>query len=169
MEKQEFNTMEACAASALDFIDTVLLCMKEDGFKDDVIDDYRKYLLTIHDMHYNTDIGEQGENITNYLDEYKLSFLQEEGNKIEKQLIETGFAKCIGASFEPVNGHQGRVMDFEFNGNIKDLDEITLLDKLSKWVVSRDLGVNVDKYDDEEHRNMFSVTIWFLDIRREIM
>ena len=68
MEKQKFDVMDACAASALDFIDTVLFNMKEDGFEDDVIDRYKEYLLDAHEMHYNTDIGEQGENITEYLD-----------------------------------------------------------------------------------------------------
>lgn len=29
MKKQVFDVMDACAASALDFIDTVLFCMKE--------------------------------------------------------------------------------------------------------------------------------------------
>jgi len=69
MEKHEFDTMEACAASALDFIDTVLACMKQEGFGNYDIGNVKEYLLNAHEMHYNTDIGEQGENITKYLDE----------------------------------------------------------------------------------------------------
>lgn len=65
---EEHEIIEACAASALDFIDTVSLCMKEDGFADGLIEYFKEYLLSAHKTHYNTDIGEQGENLTNYLD-----------------------------------------------------------------------------------------------------
>lgn len=63
--------MKACAASALDFIDTLLFCMEEDGIEDSDIALYKEYLLNIHKMHYDTDIGEQGENITNYINSVK--------------------------------------------------------------------------------------------------
>lgn len=67
--KKEFDVMEACAASALDFIDTALSCAKNAEIDDDTINDFKAYLLDVHKMHYNTDIGEQGEHIEKYLDE----------------------------------------------------------------------------------------------------
>lgn len=74
---KKFDIMDACWASAKDFCDTLLACLendkiftKEDGSLDeDFRKEYKEYLDSVIEMHYNTDIGEQGENITKYLDE----------------------------------------------------------------------------------------------------
>lgn len=72
-----FNLMDACRASAEDFCDTLLACLENDGIftredgslDEDFRNEYKEYLDSILEMHYNTDIGKQGENITKFLDE----------------------------------------------------------------------------------------------------
>ena len=176
--KKDFDVMEACAASALDFIDTVMFCMKDDGFEDDVINDYKEYLLDAYKVHYDTDIGEQGENITKYLDECnsydkeafeeKLTLLQKEEHKIEKWLKKNGYTtdECIGAAFEPVEGRQGRCMDFEYNGNVDRLDVNRLATVIANNVIDDRFSVRVFVYDDEAgeaYKNLFCVEIWLDD------
>ena len=181
--KKEFDIMEACSASALDFINTVLFCMKEDGFEDDVINSYKEYLFAAHEMHYNTDIGEQCENIENYLDECnyydeedldeyvknideKLTLLQEEDEKIIKWLKENGYTdECIEAEFEPspINDNQGRAMDFKYKGNIEELDVEELAASIAENVIDERFSVRVFIYDEDDgeaYRDVFCVEIW---------
>lgn len=74
-----FDIMDACRASAEDFCETLLFWLEDDGIftkedgslNEDLKKEYKEYLDNILEMHYNTDIGEQGENITKYLDECK--------------------------------------------------------------------------------------------------
>lgn len=173
---KKFDIMDACKASALDFIDTVLLCMKEDKYTDDVIDSCKKYLLDVHEMHYDTDIGEQGENITEYMDDVdedfkeQMTLLQEQEHKIEKWLKENGYTKedCVWAGFVPIKGHQGRAMDFEYNGkNVDDLDVNELSAALAENVIDDRFYVRVSTYDvekvGEEYKNLFCVEVWFDD------
>lgn len=71
-----FDIMKACEASAKDFCETLLFCLEEDGIftKEDgsldenIKEDYKKYLDSVLEMHYNTDIGEQGENIVAFME-----------------------------------------------------------------------------------------------------
>ena len=179
-----FDIMDACEASAKDFCNTLLACLendkvftKEDGFLDeDYRKEYKEYLDRVLEMHYNTDIGEQGENITNYLDECgyydeeyfeeKLTLLQKEEHIIEKWLKENGYTTndCVGAGFEPIDGHQGRAMDFEYNGNIAQLDVDELADSIAENVIDDRFSVRVFVYDQEEYKdydNMFCVEIRF--------
>lgn len=175
-----FNIMDACKSSAKDFCDTLLFCLEEDGIftkedgslDEDFKKDYKEYLDDVLEMHYDTDIGEQGENIEKYLDECnyygeddfeeKLSLLQEEEYKIEKWLKENGYTneECIGAGFEPINGHQGRVMDFEYTKNIKDLNINKLATEISENVIDDRFSVRVSIYDEKEYKNIFCVELW---------
>ena len=175
-----FDIMDACEASAKDFCNTLLACLendkvftKEDGFLDeDYRKEYKEYLDRVLEIHYNTDIGEQGENITNYLDECgyydeeDLTLLQKEEHIIEKWLKENGYTTndCVGAGFEPIDGHQGRAMDFEYNGNIAQLDVDELADSIAENVIDDRFSVRVFVYDQEEYKdyeNMFCVEIRF--------
>lgn len=79
-----FDTiMEACKASAKDFCETLLFCLEEDGIftkKDGSLDEdykkeYKEYLDSVLEMHYNTDIGDQGENIVTFIEEKQLDLL----------------------------------------------------------------------------------------------
>lgn len=71
---ETFDVIDACAASAKDFCETLLFCLEEDDIftkEDGSLDenfkkDYKEYLDSVLEMHYNTDIGEQGENLVNY-------------------------------------------------------------------------------------------------------
>ena len=181
---KKFEIMDACKSSAKDFCETLLFCLEEDGVftKDDgSLDegfkkDYKEFLNSVLEMHYNTDIGEQGENITKYLDEcnyydeedfkYELTLLQEEEHKIGKWLKEYGYTTdeyCIGAGFEPINGHQGRAMDFECNGNVEDLDVDKLATAIAENVIDDRFSVRVFVYDEEcseAYENVFCVEIW---------
>ena len=181
---KKFEIMDACKSSAKDFCETLLFCLeddgvftKEDGFLDeDFKKDYKKFLDSVLEMHYNTDIGEQGENITKYLDECnyydeedfeeKLTLLQEEEHKIGKWLKENGYTAyeyCIGAGFEPVEGHQGRAIDFKYNKNIEDLDVDILATSIAENVIDDRFSVRVFAYDEEEgeaYKNLFCVEIW---------
>lgn len=178
--------MKACWASAKDFCETLLFCLeetgvftKEDGSLDeDFKKDYKEFLDNVLEMHYNTDIGEQGENIEKYLDECnyydeedfkeKLTLLLEEEYKITKWLKEAGYTTddCMGAGFEPVEGHQGRAMDFEYNGNIDEIDELDidrLATAIAENVIDDRFSVRVfvyDKEDGEAYENQFCVEIW---------
>lgn len=185
--------MDACKASAKDFCETLLFCLEDDGIftkedgslDEDFKKDYKEFLDYVLAMHYDTDIGEQGENITKYLDECgyydeedyddenfkeKLTLLQNEEHKIGKWLKEAGYTtdeNCIGACFGPINEHhQIRAMDFEYNGNIKDLDNLDI-DKLAKSiaenVIDDRFSVRVSIYDEEDgeaYKNLFCVEIW---------
>lgn len=180
---KKFDIMDACRASAKDFCDTLLACLENDGIftkEDGSLDEnlrkeYKEYLDGILEMHYNMDIGEQDINITNYLDECgyyddydfeeKLTLLQKEELKIEKWLKENGYTNedCIGAGFEPIEEHQGRAMDFEYNGNITQLDVDELADSIAENVIDDRFSVRVFVYDQEEYKdyeNMFCVEIW---------
>lgn len=179
---KKFDIMDACWASAKDFCDTLLACLendkiftKKDGSLDeDFRNEYKEYLDSVLEMHYNTDIGEQGENITKYLDECnyydedleeKLTLLQEEEHKIGKWLKENGYTTddCVGAGFEPINGHQGRSMDFEYNGNVEDLDVDKLATAIAENVIDDRFSVRVSTYNEEDgeaYKNLFCVEIW---------
>ena len=179
-----FDIMDACEASAKDFRNTLLACLENDGIftktngslNEDLRKEYKEYLDRVLEIHYNTDIGEQGENITNYLDECgyydeedfeeKLTLLQKEEHIIEKWLKENGYTTndCVGAGFEPIDGHQGRAMDFEYNGNIAQLDVDELADSIAENVIDDRFSVRVFVYDQEEYKdyeNMFCVEIRF--------
>ena len=176
--------MDACKSSAKDFCETLLFCLedagiftKEDGSLDeDFKKDYKEFLDYALEMHYNTDIGEQGENIEKYLEgcnyydeedfKDKLTLLQEEEHKIGKWLKEAGYAAdeyCIGAGFEPIEGHQGRAMDFKYNKNIEDLDIDKLATSIAENVIDDRFSVRVFVYDEkdgEAYKNLFCVEIW---------
>lgn len=82
---KKFDIMDACWASAKDFCESLLFCLEEDGLftkedgslDEDFKKDYKEFLDSVLEKHYNTDIGEQGENITKYLDE--CNYYDEEG------------------------------------------------------------------------------------------
>lgn len=96
--------------------------------------------------------------------EKQLTLLQEEGNKIEKWLKESNVAyECVGAGFEPIEGHQGRSMDFECIGNVEYLDVNALSESIAENVIDDRFYVRVSTYDDEdgeEYENLFCVEIW---------
>ena len=173
---KKFDIMDACWASAKDFCETLLFRLEHDGvftkedgsLDEDFKKDYKEFLDSVLEAHYNTDIGEQGENITKYLDECgyineeKLTLLQEEEHKIGKWLKENGYTTddCIGAGFEPIYNHQGRAIDFEYNGNIEDLDVDKLATVIADNVIDDRFSVRVSTYGEEEYRNTFCVEIW---------
>lgn len=98
--------------------------------------------------------------------EEKLTLLQEEEHKIGKWLKESGYTTdeyCIGAGFEPVEGHQGRAMDFEYNGDIEELDVDILATSIAENVIDDRFSVRVFVYDEEcgeAYKNLFCVEIW---------
>ena len=96
--------------------------------------------------------------------EKQLILLQEEGIKIEKWLKEVNVAdEYIGAAFEPINGHQGRALDFEYIGNVEYLDNIALATSIAENVIDDRFSVRVFIYneeDREEYKNLFCVEIW---------
>ena len=96
--------------------------------------------------------------------EKQLALLQEEGNKIEEWLKEAGVSgECMGAGFEPVDGHQGRAMDFEYNGCVEYLDTDALAASIAENVIDDRFCVRVSTYgeeDGEEHKNLFCVEVW---------
>ena len=185
---KKIEIMDACKSSAKDFCETLLFCLENDGvftkedgsLDEDFKKDYKKFLDSVLEMHYNTDIGEQGENITKYLDECnyydeedfkdKLTLLQEEEHKIGKWLKEAGYTAdeyCIGSSFGPINGnHQIRAMDFEYNGAIDELDVDKLATSIAENVIDDRFSVRVSVYDKEygeAYKNLFCVEIWLND------
>lgn len=89
-----------------------------------------------------------------------------EEHKIGKWLKEASYTtdeNCIGACFGPINEHhQIRAMDFEYNGNIKDLDIDRLAKSIAENVIDDRFSVRVSIYDEEDegHKNMFCVEIW---------
>lgn len=178
---KKFDIMDACKASAKDFCETLLFCLEDDEFftkedgslDEDFKKDYKEFLDSVLEMHYNTDIGEQGENIIKYLDECnyyekedfdgKLPLLQEEEHKIEKWLKEASYVnEYVGAGFEPIDGHQGRAMDFEYNGNVDELDVDKLATAIAENAIDDRFSVRVFVYDEEDegHKNMFCVEVW---------
>ena len=180
---KKFDIMDACYESAKDFCETLLFCLEEDGvftkedgsLDEDFKKDYKEFLDSVLEMHYNTDIGEQGENITKYLDECgyydvenfeeKLTLLQKEEHKIGKWLKEAGYTTdedCVGAGFEPFEECQGRAMDFEYNGDIKELDTKKLAASIAENVIDDRFSVRVFTYDEEDgeaYKNLFCVEI----------
>ena len=98
--------------------------------------------------------------------EEKLTLLQEEEHKIGKWLKESGYTTdeyCIGAGFEPIDGHQGRAMDFEYNGDIEELDVDILATSIAENVIDDRFSVRVSVYDEEDgeaYKNLFCVEIW---------
>lgn len=100
--------------------------------------------------------------------EKQLTLLQEAGDKIEKWLKEVGVSdEWIGAGFEPIEGHQGRSMDFEYKGNVKYLDVDALAADIAEKVIDDRFYVRVSTCDDEdvdecgeEYKNLFCVEIW---------
>jgi hypothetical protein len=180
----KFDIMDACKASAKDFCDTLLLCLEDDGIftkedgslDEDFKKEYKEYLDSVLEMHYNTDIGEQGENISKYLDtvndeaDFKVLFEQE--HNISEWLKENGYTDedCIGACFEPIDGHKGREMDFEYKGNIDDLDINKLSAAIAENVIDDRFSVRVSVYDEEDdeedgeaNKNLFCVEVWLDD------
>lgn len=95
--------------------------------------------------------------------EEKLTLLQEE-RKIERWLKEAGYTDgCIGAGFEPIDGHQGRAIDFEYNGNIDELDVDELATAIAENVIDDIFYVRVFIYDEEDgeaYKNLFCVEVW---------
>lgn len=95
--------------------------------------------------------------------EKQLTLLQEEVNKIEKWLKEAGVSdECIAAGFEPIDGHQGRAMDFEYKGNVEYLDTDALATSIAENAIDDRFYVRVFTYEDagEEYKNLFCVEIW---------
>lgn len=96
--------------------------------------------------------------------EKQLTLLQEEGLKVEKWLKEANVAdECIGVGFEPIDGHQGRSMDFKYNGNVEYLDVNALAASISENVIDDRFYVRVFTYgseDSEEYKNLFCVEVW---------
>ena len=108
---------------------------------------------------------EELEEIYNNIQVEDLTLLQEEEHKIEKWLKEAGYTKdeCIGAGFEQIEGHQGRVMDFEYNGDIEELDVEELAVSIAENVIDDRFYVRVSLYDEEDgeaYRDLFCVEIW---------
>lgn len=166
---ETFDIMDACKASAKDFCETLLFCLENDGIftkedgslDEDYKKEYKEYLDGVLEMHYNTDIGEQGENIEKYLDEcgfydFEEMFLNEQYN-IEKWLKENNYTdRCVDRGFGHFKGYLARSMDFKYNGDTGDLDADKLAASISKNI-SEKFCVSVSKYDDEE--NLFCVDI----------
>lgn len=164
-----FDIMDACKASAKDFCETLLFCLENDGIftkedgslDEDYKKDYKEYLDNVVEMHYNTDIGEQGESIEKYLNEcgfydFEEIFLNEQ-NHIEKWLKENNYTDgCVDRGFELFKGYLVWSMDFKYNGDICDLDADKLAASISKNT-SEKFCVRVSKYDEEE--NLFCVDI----------
>ena len=100
-----------------------------------------------------------------------LTLLQEAAHKIEKWLKEAGYTDgCLGAAFEPIEGHQGRSIDFEYNGNIDELDVDKLAADIAENVIDDRFSVRVSTYDgigDREfeilYKDVFCVEIWLND------
>lgn len=97
--------------------------------------------------------------------EEKLTLLQEEEHKIEEWLREAGYTtyECIGAAFGPVEGHLGRAMDFEYNGDIEQLDVDELATVIAENVIDDRFSVRVFTYDEEDgevYKNLFCVEVW---------
>lgn len=175
---KKLDIMDACKASAKDFCETLLFCLEDDGIftkEDGSLDgdfkkEYKDYLDSVLEYHYNTDFGEQGENITKYLDECfedELTLLLNEGRKIENWLKENSYSdECISTCFGPIGGRQCRAMDFEYNGNINDLDIDKLAFSISKNVIDEGFSVRVSTYDEEdgeEYENLFCVEVLLND------
>ena len=99
--------------------------------------------------------------------EKQLTLLQEEEHKIEKWLKEANVSDgCIDAGFEPIEGHQGRSMDFEYNGNVEYLDVNALATSIAENVIDDRFCVRVSTYDPEcgeEYKNLFCVEVWIDD------
>ena len=90
--------------------------------------------------------------------EKQLTLLIEADNKIEKWLKEEGVSdECIGAGFEPIEGHQGRAMDFEYKGNVEYLTRMAKLrnmaSEISKeideivGIISQDINGRLTEYN----------------------
>lgn len=96
--------------------------------------------------------------------EKQLTLLQEECNKIEEWLKEAGVSgECMGAGFEPIDGHQGRVMDFEYIGNVEYLDTNALAASIAEDAIDDRFSVRVFTYGEdagEEYKNLFCVEVW---------
>lgn len=93
--------------------------------------------------------------------EEQLTLLQNEGLKIGKWLKEANVAdECIGATFERIDGHQGRSIDFEYNGNAEYLDVDALATSIAENVIDDRFYVRVSTYNEEEYKNAFCVEVW---------
>lgn len=98
-----------------------------------------------------------------------LTLLQEAEIFIEKWLKEAGYTDgCFRAGCNTIiEGHQGRAIDFEYNGNIEDLDVEKLAADIAENVIDDRFSVRVflyDKENDEErkilYKDVFCVEIW---------
>lgn len=100
-----------------------------------------------------------------------LTLLQKEGLEIEKWLKEAGYTDgYIAAVYVPIEGHQGRAMDFEYNGNIEDLDVGKLAASIAENVIDDRFSVRVSIYDKDDdveleilYKDVFCVEIWLND------
>lgn len=96
--------------------------------------------------------------------EKQQTLLLEADTKIEKWLKEAGVAdEWTGAGFEPIEGHQGRAMDFEYKGNVEYLDVNALAASIAEDVIDDRFSVRVFIYDEEageEYKNLFCVEVW---------
>ena len=94
----------------------------------------------------------------------QVALLIEADNKIEKWFKEDGvLAEWTGAGIEPIDGHQGRVIDFEYKGNVKYLDVDALAESIAENAIDDRFSVRVFTYDEyagEECKNMFCVEVW---------
>lgn len=102
----------------------------------------------------------------------KLTSLQEAEIFIEKWLKENGYTDgCFRAGCKTIiEGHQGRAIDFEYNGNIDELDVDKLAADIAENVIDDRFSVRVfiyDKENDEErkilYKDVFCVNIWLND------
>lgn len=174
MKERQFDVMNACEASAKDFVETLMFCLEEDEIISDKDSkkEWKEYLDSVLEMHYNTDIGEQGENITGYLEECgyydgieeNMTLLFEVEKEISKWLKDNSYTndESVGGGFEPIEGYQGRSIDYEYNGNIEDLDVEDLSYKLS-LVIDNRFSVKVSTYKDDDlneaYKNLFCVEV----------
>lgn len=98
-----------------------------------------------------------------------LTLLQEEEHKIGKWLKENSYTTdedCVGAGFESIEGLQGRAMDFEYNGDIDELDTEELADSIAENVIDGRFAVRVSTYDEEDgeaYKNLFCVEVVLLN------
>lgn len=98
-----------------------------------------------------------------------LTLLKEAEISIEKWLKENGYTDgCFRAGCETIiEGHQGRTIDFEYNGNIDELDVNKLAADIAENVIDDRFSVRVfiyDKENDEErkilYKDVFCIEIW---------
>lgn len=96
----------------------------------------------------------------------EIALLQNVGHKIEKWLKENNYSdECISTCCGPLDEHLCRAMDFEYNGNVDDLDVDKLSASIAENVIDDRFSVRVSTYKEEYvaegYENMFCVEVWF--------